>query len=233
MQENKRLRAFQKSLASAEDSLKNGPSSTAAQALANIESCFQYDTDWQFIQSKLYLLKCKALVYLSQPDKALDACTTALELDNNLIEGLLLKSEAYLLQQEFQKAVDEAQRARDLDGQNQKAYEQFQKAQKQLKMSKRKDYYKILGVAKTANDREIKKAYRKLALQWHPDKHGAETQEEAQRMFREIGEANEVLSDAQKRNRYDNGEDLEEPQQQAQNPFGFPGGFTFHFGGRH
>jgi DnaJ homolog subfamily C member 3 len=221
IQENKRLRAFQKSLQSAEDILRGGASSASSQALANIESCFQFDPEWHFMLPKLHLLK---------PDKALDACTTALDLDSNLIEGLILKSEAYLQQEEYQKAQDEAQRARDLDGNNQQAYDQFLKAQKLLKMSKRKDYYKILGVPKTATDKEIKKAYRKLALQWHPDKHPPETQEEAQQKFRDVSEANGVLSDNQKRARYDNGEDLEEQPQGHGHPFGGGfGGFNFHF----
>ena len=63
-----------------------------------------------------------------------------------------------------------------------------------------KDYYKILGIAKGASDDEIKKAYRKLALKYHPDKNRASGAEEK---FKEIAEAYEVLSDAKKRDVYD------------------------------
>lgn len=63
-----------------------------------------------------------------------------------------------------------------------------------------KDYYKILGVEKTASQAEIKKAYRRLAQQYHPDKNPEKT---AQEKFKEINEANEVLSDAEKRRKYD------------------------------
>lgn len=66
------------------------------------------------------------------------------------------------------------------------------------------DYYEILGLEKGASEQDIKKAYRKLALKWHPDKN-PDNKENASKMFQEISEAYEVLSDAEKRavyNRY-------------------------------
>jgi len=65
-----------------------------------------------------------------------------------------------------------------------------------------KDYYKILGVSKDANEDQIKKAYRKAALKWHPDKN-PDNQQEASKKFQEISEAFEVLSDPQKKSNYD------------------------------
>ncbi|MBD3637842.1 MAG: molecular chaperone DnaJ [Crocinitomicaceae bacterium] len=67
-------------------------------------------------------------------------------------------------------------------------------------MSKR-DYYDILGVSKSADEKEIKKAYRKIALKYHPDKNPDD--KEAEEKFKEAAEAYEVLSDADKRARYD------------------------------
>jgi len=69
-------------------------------------------------------------------------------------------------------------------------------------VSPRKDYYEILGVPRNASQEEIKKAYRKLVKQWHPDLH-PENKEEAERRFKEIQEAYEVLSDPEKRAMYD------------------------------
>ncbi len=63
-----------------------------------------------------------------------------------------------------------------------------------------KDYYKILGIAKGASDDDIKKAYRKQALKWHPDKNKTANAEEK---FKEVAEAYEVLSDPKKREIYD------------------------------
>ncbi|XP_046964806.1 dnaJ homolog subfamily B member 6 isoform X2 [Vanessa cardui] len=64
------------------------------------------------------------------------------------------------------------------------------------------DYYRTLGVTRTATEAEIKKAYRKLALKWHPDKN-PDNADEANRRFKEISEAYEVLSDENKRKLYD------------------------------
>ena len=66
------------------------------------------------------------------------------------------------------------------------------------------DYYKILAVKKDATEAEIKKAYRKLALKWHPDKN-PNNREEAEEKFKKINEAYSVLSDKNKRRQYDNG----------------------------
>src|SRR5918911_1721011 len=67
-------------------------------------------------------------------------------------------------------------------------------------MAKR-DYYEVLGVAKSASEKEIRQAYRKLARKYHPDLNPNDKQAEAR--FKEIGEAYEVLSDADKRKKYD------------------------------
>ncbi|XP_053552320.1 dnaJ homolog subfamily C member 7, partial [Bombina bombina] len=112
-------------------------------------------------------------------------------------------------------------------------------AQLELKKSKRKDYYKILGVDKNASEDDIKKAYRKRALMHHPDRHSgatAEVQKEEEKKFKEVGEAFTILSDPKKKARYDNGQDLEEDgvnmgDFDANNIFkaffSSPGGFSF------
>ena len=64
------------------------------------------------------------------------------------------------------------------------------------------DYYKTLGVERSATTDQIKKAYRRLALKWHPDRN-PESKEAAETKFKEIGEAYSTLSDEQKRKRYD------------------------------
>ena len=65
----------------------------------------------------------------------------------------------------------------------------------------KRDYYEVLGVEKTASAEEIKKAYRKAAMKYHPDRNPGD--KEAEEKFKELGEAYEVLSDSEKRSRYD------------------------------
>ncbi|XP_015758818.1 PREDICTED: dnaJ homolog subfamily B member 6-B-like [Acropora digitifera] len=64
------------------------------------------------------------------------------------------------------------------------------------------DYYDVLGVPKNSSDQDIKKAYRKLALKWHPDKN-PDNKQQAEENFKEISEAYDVLSDPEKRQVYD------------------------------
>ena len=89
-----------------------------------------------------------------------------------------------------------------------------------------KDYYKTLGIARNATKEDIKKSYRRLAHQYHPDKGGDE------KLFKEINEAYHVLSDENKRAQYDQfGQVFEGGAGGPQGGFSWPGGIRFDFGG--
>lgn len=98
------------------------------------------------------------------------------------------------------------------------------------------DYYKILGVDKTATEADIKKAYRKLARKYHPDLNPND--KEAEKKFKELNEANEVLSNPENRKKYDqygenweHGEEYEKARKQQQQQYQYSGGQQGGFGG--
>uniref|UniRef100_A0A8V5GTB1 Uncharacterized protein n=1 Tax=Melopsittacus undulatus TaxID=13146 RepID=A0A8V5GTB1_MELUD len=166
--------------------------------------------------AKLYCNRGTVNSKLRKLEEAIDDCTNAVKLDDTYIKAYLRRAQHKQL---------------------------LKNAQVELKKSKRKDYYKILGVDKNASEDEIKKAYRKRALMHHPDRHSgasAEVQKEEEKKFKEVGEAFTILSDPKKKARYDSGQDLEEDglnmgDFDANNIFkaffGGPGGFSFEASG--
>ena len=95
-------------------------------------------------------------------------------------------------------------------------------------MAAKRDYYEVIGVPRTATADEIRKAYRRLAMQYHPDRN-PDNKQEAETRFKELSEAYEILSDEDKRRRYD-----QYGHEGLKSAFG-PGGFDFerdftHFG---
>ena len=93
---------------------------------------------------------------------------------------------------EFNDAIRDFSEASEYDSNGFGVQQKLKDVQAKAKAAKKKDYYKILGVAKTAQEPEIRKAYKKAALKWHPDKNGTGTEEEikkADKMFKDVNEA--------------------------------------------
>ncbi|KAM4057993.1 DnaJ domain-containing protein [Hirsutella rhossiliensis] len=177
-------------------------------------------------------------------------CDEALQLDSQSFWGLVHRGKVLLKKEEFEAAIEALNKAAEARPDKQdKVNPILNKAQIALKHSKTKDYYKILGVPRDADERQIKSAYRKASKQHHPDKAAKQgvNKEEAEKKMASINEAYEVLSDPELRTRFDNGDDPN--SQERTNPFQgqpFPGGnpfmfqqqggggqanFKFHFGG--
>lgn len=135
-------------------------------------------------------------------------------------------------------AIEDYRRASEIDEDSRRARDGMQRVQKLQKQSNRRDYYKILGVKKTASKQEIVKAYRKAAQKWHPDNFQGEEKKNAEKKFIDIAAAKEVLTDPEKRAKFDQGEDPLDPEAQSHghghgfNPFThfhFAGSGPFHF----
>ncbi|MCJ1387172.1 hypothetical protein MMC18_000012 [Xylographa bjoerkii] len=162
-----------------------------------------------------------AALEIKEYKSAIDDCTRALSLDPTYLKARKTKARALGESGNWDEAVREFKAIAESNPSEPGIAKDVRNAELELKKSKRKDYYKILGVDKDAGETEIKKAYRKLAIVHHPDKNPES--EEAADKFKEIGEAYETLSDPQKRQRYDSGEDLIDPSEMFQS--GGMGGF--------
>ncbi|CAL9202386.1 unnamed protein product [Musa hybrid cultivar] len=225
------LKNLLKKTKSAEDNAAKGKLRVAVE---DFKAALALDPNHTAHNVHLHLGLCKVLVKLGRGKDAIDSCTEVLNIDEELVEALVQRGEAKLLTEDWDGAVEDLKIAAQKSPQDMNIREALMRAEKSLKLSKRKDWYKILGVSKTASVAEIKRAYKKLALQWHPDKN-VDNREEAEAKFQEIAAAYEVLGDEEKRVRYDRGEDLDEGTGMGGggfNPFGGGGQqFTFHFEG--
>eukprot|EP00759_Apiculatamorpha_spiralis_P028675 PhF_6_TR31179/c0_g1_i1/m.45712/K09527/DNAJC7; DnaJ homolog subfamily C member 7 len=216
------------------------------QALLNLE-----------IGNKAYnvvLLCNRAAVWkeLKNYQGAMEDCNKAIALDDNCARAYQRRSRVQQELGKWDEATRDMQRAAELDP----AFEsEMQELKGAAKAAKRKDYYKILACSRGDDDDTLKRSYKKLALQWHPDRwaHGTEDEKRhAEHMFKEVQEAHTVLTDPKKRRLYDNGmlDNNVEGDGASGNPFGgggfsnddimnmfmggggFPGGFHQGGGGR-
>jgi len=144
-----------------------------------------------------------------------------LTLNPSSLSGLLHKAQSQIDTEDYEPAISTLNEAKEAHPTSQKAQDLLQKAHALLKRSKSKDYYKVLSVANDADDRTIKKAYRKATKTYHPDKAASQgmTADQAQKKMADINEAYEVLSDPELRARFDRGDDPNNPEQQQGGPF--------------
>nr|POE48761.1 dnaj like subfamily c member 3 [Quercus suber] len=179
---------------------------------------------------------CEAYTEMNNAKKARTYCDEALQHNSVSLPALVSKAMRQIDADEFEPAISTLNTAQEAHGKTPKINELMNKAHTLLKRSKQKDYYKILGVSRDADEREIKRAYRKLTVQHHPDKAHLNgiSPEEAQKKMAAINEAHEVLSDPELKERFDRGDDPNDPQggghSHQGSPFGHgPGGQPIFF----
>lgn len=162
--------------------------------------------------AKLFFNRATVQHRLAKIREAVEDCTAALDLDDVYLKALLRRASCYMDLGEFDDAVRDYEKVCKLN-KSREHRKLLQDAKFALKKSKRKDYYRILGVDRNASENDIKKAYRKKALVLHPDRHSSATdavKKDQEKKFKELGEAYGILSDAKKKARYDSGQDLDD-----------------------
>ena len=225
----RKLKDLIKRIAMGQESFEAGQWNDAIDSYARAIDIFPEHTRARY---RLHHEICKSHMKQRNPSDAVSHCSLALEIDASDIEVHILRVDAHLMADQYEEAMQGAQAAKQKFPKSRKVHEVFQRVQASYELSKRKNYYGILGVAKTADIKEIKKAYKRLALQYHPDKN-LDNKDEAERMFQDVAEAYEILSDEEKRGKYDRGEDPNDPNsgRQQDDFFSGFGGHNFRFGG--
>uniref|UniRef100_A0A8C5NHS0 DnaJ homolog subfamily C member 3 n=1 Tax=Gouania willdenowi TaxID=441366 RepID=A0A8C5NHS0_GOUWI len=169
---------------------------------------------------------CHALSQSQEASRAISVCSEALESNPENVDLLKDRAEAYIQDEQYEEALNDYETASKHSEGDRQIKEGLEKAQRLLKQSRKRDYYKILGVKRTAQKKEIIKAYRKLAQQWHPDNFQDPVEKKkAEKKFIDIAQAKEVLTDPEMRTKFDHGEDPMDPESQQ--------GHSFHGGSQH
>ncbi|RKP09930.1 hypothetical protein THASP1DRAFT_28293 [Thamnocephalis sphaerospora] len=196
--------------------------------------------------ARLAGIACQGYSELKLADKGVRWCSDAIKYDPDNVDAYVSRGDMYLLKEELDDALGDFNTAKDKSGGgDHRIRERINRTTRLQAKASRKDYYKILGVPRDASKREIKKAFRKLAQQWHPDTYrGDLPPEKVEKKMSELNEAYEVLSDDDKRAQVDQGIDPNDPHgghgghghggfHQQHHHGGFGGGdpFQFFFGG--
>ncbi|KAL2081653.1 hypothetical protein ACEWY4_023506 [Coilia grayii] len=238
----KQVKKLSKQVQSAEELIQQ---QRYGDAVSKYEAVMKTEPDVpQYVQQAKERI-CHCLSKDQQGAQAIPVCSEALESEPNNVNVLKDRAEAYLQDEQYEEAIKDFESAQEHSENDRQIKEGLERAQRLLKQSQKRDYYKILGVKRTAQKREIIKAYRKLAQQWHPDNfQDPEDKKKAEKKFIDIAQAKEVLTDPEMRSKFDQGEDPMDPESQQGghrhqhfhgfnpfqgfNPFG-SGPFSFKF----
>jgi len=247
----KRVQKLEKLMKSGDKAMQDQQDLESAETSYN--QALQVDPKNKEVIKSVRLKLCKIHTGMKKVPEARRSCEEAIKLDGSQMEAYILI--ANLLSKvaeesaDFEEAVRAWRRAADVDRNNREVRDGLHKAEVALKQSKQKNYYKILGVRRDADSGTIKKAYRTLAKQVHPDRHADKSEEEKETMkekFALVAEAYEVsckkevhssrklahssqnfsiqvLSDPELRGKYDRGEEVFENQgnDRPRGPFPF------------
>ena len=152
---------------------------------------------------------------LKKNEEALRDSNQSIKLNPFYARGYIKRGNVYMELNMFDDARADFQKAKDLDPNVTGVDGYLNEANQKAEKARKRDYYAILGVDKNADEREIKKAYKKMAMKYHPDRN-SETEESkkmAEKKFIDVNDAYSVLSDPKKRSMYDQGVDPLNPEE--------------------
>ncbi|EXJ64293.1 hypothetical protein A1O7_00629 [Cladophialophora yegresii CBS 114405] len=218
------MKKLDRARTAANDMFKRGKYSDAVAAYTE---AITIDPTNKVTNAKLLGNRAMARIKIKEYDEAVADCDQALKLDPSYMKARRTRAKATGESGDWEQAVKDLKALAEENASDAELAKELRNAELELKKSKRKDYYKILGIDKDAGDKDIERAYKKKAAVLHPDKTQGDKKKEEE--FKDCLEAKETLLDPQKRQMYDSGADLMEPG------MGFPGGgmggFPGGFGG--
>ena len=197
------------------------------EAIEEYGKALEFDRTNKKFNSVIHANRSVCYKKLNKNTDALKEANISVQLNPNYAGGYLKRGNIYMELQMYSEAKFDFQKAKELHSNEADGY--LEQAKRAESKAKKRDYYSILGVDRNASDAEIKKAYRKLAIKYHPDRNSEseEAKAMAQKKFIDVGDAYAVLSDPQKKQMYDSGVDPLNPEE-AQGMGGMGG---MHFGG--
>jgi len=173
------------------------------------------------------ILANRALCYqkLNKFKEALHDSNQSIKLNPYYARGYVKRGNVYMELKMYDDAKADFQKAKELDPSVSGVEGYLNDAKNQAEKARKRDYYAILGVDRNASEQEIKRAYKKMAMKYHPDRNAEseETKKMAEKKFIDVNDAYSVLSDPKKKSMYDQGIDPLNPEEAS--------GGGMHFGG--
>lgn len=188
----RKIKKVEKALTAAENSIEE---KDYVKCISSAKEALKHEKEVQMIIYEGKRLLCTCYVKDEQKSEAIDVCGEALEINKDA-NVYCDRAEAYLLSDLFDDAIRDYQSALEIDQHFERAKEGIEKAKKLQQRSERRDYYEILGVKRTASKKDITKAYRKKAQEWHPDNflNDEKMKKIAEKKFIDIAAAKEVCT---------------------------------------
>ena len=203
--------------------------------------CLYYDGQYEKAKKQINLMKSKGNSIdtkdLLEKVNTIDSIKTkaneifkqkkyqSIKLNPFYARGYIKRGNVYMELKMFDDARADFQKAKDLDPNVTGVDGYLNDANKNAEKARKRDYYAILGIDKNADEKEIKRAYKKMAMKYHPDRNSEseESKKMAEKKFIDVNDAYSVLSDPKKRSMYDQGYDPLNPEEAS--------GGGMHFGG--